>query len=313
MTIGRMAVLVLALAVWPAAAQKTTKANAAPGLEQQLRLAQSAQTAGETSQQFLTVDQPNAEKTKNEFDQLLNRYPPTVRGVFRQDPTLMTQPQYLTPYPALASFLGTHPEIALNPAFYLDGLGGNPWDRPQDHANRILGMWDDFEKFIFILCGFSVAIGLLTWLIRTFLDYRRWNRLSKVQTEVHTRLLDRFSSNEELMAYIATPAGSKFLQSAPISLDTGTSSKSMGAPLSRIMLSLQAGVVLAAAGIGLMVASQTIAERDAADPLHIFGVLAIALGAGFAVSAAVSYLLSQKLGLLDQAPQKRTVETPEAQ
>src|SRR3984885_14151843 len=217
----------------------------------------------------------------------------------------MTQPQYLAPYPALASFLSAHSEIALNPSYYLDGLGGNPWDRPEDHDGRIMRMWDDFEKFIFILCGFSVAIGLLTWLIRTFLDYRRWNRLSKVQTEVHTRLLDRFSSNEELMAYIATPAGSKFLQSAPISLDTGTSSKSMGAPLSRIMWSLQAGLVLAAAGIGLMVASQTIVDRDASDPLHIFGVLAIALGAGFAVSAAVSYLLSHKLGLLDQAPQKR--------
>jgi hypothetical protein len=294
MTIGRTAVLVLALAVWPAAAQKTQKSTAA------LEPAQ---------QQFAAIDQPNAEQTKREFDQLLSHYPPTVRGVFKQDPTLMAQQQYLAPYPALANFLTAHPEIALNPSYYLDGLGGNPWDRPRD----VLNMWDDFEKFVFILCGFSVAIGLLTWLIRTFLDYRRWNRLSKVQTEVHTRLLDRFSTNEEVMAYIATPAGSKFLQSAPISLDTGTSSRSMGAPLSRIMWSLQAGLVLAAAGIGLMVASQTIVERDASDPLHVFGVLAIALGAGFAVSAAVSYLLSQKLGLLDQAPQKRHAETPEAQ
>jgi hypothetical protein len=173
-------------------------------------------------------------------------------------------------------------------------------------------MWNDFEKFIFILTGFGVAITLLTWLIRTFLDYRRWNRLSKVQTEVHTRLLDRFSSNEELMAYIATPAGSKFLQSAPISLDTGTSSKSMGAPLSRIMLSLQAGLVLAAAGCGLMIASGRVGE-DAYLPLEIMGIFAAALGLGFAVSAAVSFVLSKKMGLLDQAPQKRPAESPEAQ
>lgn len=298
MTIGRTAVLLLALAVWPAAAQKAKKATAAPGPAQQ---------------EFAAVEQPDAQKTKNEFERLLDHYPPTVRGVFKQDPTLMTQPQYLTPYPALASFLSVHPEIALNPAYYLDGLGGNPWDRPQGRDDRVLGMWDDFEKFTFILAGFGVAIGLLTWLIRTFLDYRRWNRLSKVQTEVHTRLLDRFSSNEELMAYIATPAGSKFLQSAPISLDTGASSKNMGAPLNSIMWSLQAGLVLAAAGIGLMVASQTILERYASDPLHVLGVLAIALGAGFAVSAAVSYLLSQKLGLLDQSPHKRPTDSPEAQ
>ena len=298
MTIGRTAVLVLALAVWPASAQKTTKAPVLPASEQ--------------AEQFATVDQPDAERTKREFDQLLNRYAPTVRGVFKQDPTLMAQPQYLAPYPALASFLTAHPEIALNPAYYLDGLGGNPWDRPEDRDGRVMRMWDDFEKFIFILTGFSVAIGLLTWLIRTFLDYRRWNRLSKVQTEVHTRLLDRFSNNEELMAYIATPAGSKFLQSAPISLDTGTSSKSMGAPLNRIMWSLQAGLVLAAAGIGLMIASGRVGE-DVYLPLEIMGIFAAALGLGFAVSAAVSYVLSRKMGLLDPAPQKRTTESPEAQ
>jgi hypothetical protein len=297
MTIGRTAVLVLALAVWPAAAQKTQKVTAAPGPAQQ---------------QFAAVEQPDAERTKKEFERLLNHYPPTVRGVFKQDPTLMTQPQYLTPYPAMANFLSVHPEIPLNPGYYLDGLGGNPWDRPQGRDDRVLNMWDDFEKFTFILAGFSVAIGLLTWLIRTFLDYRRWNRLSKVQTEVHTRLLDRFSSNEELMAYIATPAGSKFLQSAPISLDTGTSSKSMGAPLTRIMWSLQAGLVLAAAGCGLMIASGRVGE-DAYLPLEIMGIFAAALGLGFAVSAAVSYVLSKKMGLLDPAPQKRTVESPEAQ
>jgi hypothetical protein len=155
-----------------------------------------------------------------------------------------------------------------------------------------------------------MAIGLLTWLIRTFLDYRRWNRLSKVQAEVHTRLLDRFNTNEELMAYIATPAGSKFLQSAPISLDTGT--RSMGAPLSRIMWSLQSGLVLVAAGGGLMLASGRM-DEDTYLPLEIMGIIAVALGVGFAVSAGVSYLLSQKMGLLDPAPQKRTIEPPEAQ
>jgi hypothetical protein len=298
MTIGRTAILVLALAVWPAAAQKTSKATAPADVE--------------SAKQFVSVEQPNADQTKRDFDQLLSHYPPTVRGVFKQDPTLMSQPQYLAPYPALANFLTAHPEVALNPVYYLDGLGNNPWDRSQGRGDRVLGMWDDFEKFIFILTGFTVAIGLLTWLIRTFLDYRRWNRLSKVQTEVHTRLLDRFSSNEELMAYIATPAGSKFLQSAPISLDTGTPSKGMGAPLSRIMWSLQAGLVLAAAGVGLMIASGRVGE-DAYLPIEIMGIFSAALGLGFAVSAAVAYALSKKMGLLDHAAPKRSIETPEAQ
>jgi len=264
--------------------------------------------------QFVTVEQPDAQQTKNEFEALLDRYPPTLRRVFKVDPSLLTQQQYLATYPALVSFLNSHPEVALNPAFYLGGLAGEGrgggFDAPADHRSQVLDIWDNFTKGILIFAGFGMAIGLLTWLIRTFLDYRRWNRLSKVQAEVHTRLLDRFSTNEELMAYIATPAGSKFLQSAPISLDTGT--RSMGAPLSRIMWSLQAGLVLAAAGGGLMFASGRM-DQDTYLPLEIMGIIAVALGVGFAVSAGVSYLLSQKMGLLDPAVQRRTIEPPEAQ
>jgi hypothetical protein len=283
----------MAMGVWPASAQRLQNGTLAPG----------------QSQQFVTVEQPDAERTKNEFEQLLNRYPPTLHRVFKQDPSLLTQEQYLHPYPALVNFLNTHPEIALNPAFYLDGLAGDETERRVDRFGRVVNEWDDFMKGFAIFAGFGMAIGLLTWLIRTFLDYRRWNRLSKVQEQVHTKLLDRFSTNDELMAYIATPAGSKFLQSAPISLDTG--SRGMSAPLNRIMWSVQAGLVLAAAGGGLMLASGRVGE-DAYLPLEIMGILAVALGAGFAISAGVSFLLSHKMGLLEPLSKKRPIDPPEA-
>ena len=207
--------LILALAFWPAvpaSAQKAQKATGAPG----------------RAQQAMTVEQPDAQRTKNEFQSLLNRYPPSLRGVFEQDPNLMTQDQYLAPYPALANFLNAHPEIALNPAFYLGERGGR-FDPPPDHTAQVINMWQRIMGNMVALCAFGLAAGLFIWILRTFLDERRWNRLSRVQAEVHTKLLDRFSTSEELMAYIATPAGSKFLQSAPITVGSG--SRSMGAPL----------------------------------------------------------------------------------
>jgi hypothetical protein len=219
----------------------------------------------------------------------------------------MASQQYIAPYPTLGAFLSQHPEIPLNPRFYV----GTPQEETRTSADRAFGIWDDFMKGVAVFAGFAMAIGLLTWLIRTFIDYRRWTRLSKVQSEVHTRLLDRFNTNEELMAYIATPAGARFLSSAPISLDTGSASRSMGAPLSRIMLSLQAGLVLAAAGVGLMLAGQTVSQLEAAEPLHILGIISIALGAGFAISAAASFLISKKLGLLEPSPRPRTLDLPE--
>ncbi len=279
-------VLGIALCAGPASAQKLSKKTSLEAVE--------------VSRQFVKVEEPDANRVRDEFSNLLNRYPPSLRKVFRDDPSLLSQEQYLAAYPALVSYLGEHPEIALNPVYYLGGLGEQPIDR----FGRVYNMWENLLRDLEVFSGFAIAIGLLTWLIRTFLDYRRWNRLSKVQTEVHTRLLDRFGTNEELMAYIATPAGSKFLQSAPISLDTGT--RSMGAPLTRIMWSLQAGLVLSAAGCGLMLASGRVGE-DAYLPLEIMGILALSLGVGFVASAAISYLLSHKMGLLD-APRR-----PEAQ
>jgi hypothetical protein len=282
----------LAIALWPASsalAQRPTAPAPAPFPVQ-------------------TVEQPDAERVRQEFADLLQHYPPSVRHVLREDPSLMTQQQYLATYPALSAFLSQHPEIPKNPSFY---IGTTQNEDRRTAADRTFDMWRDFVQGLVIFAGFGMAIGLLTWLIRTFIDYRRWSRLSKMQAEVHTRLLDRFNTNEELMAYIATPAGSRFLSSAPISLDTGTASRSMGAPLSRIMFSLQAGLVLAAAGVGLMLASQTVSQIEAAEPLHILGLISIALGTGFAVSAAASFLISKKLGLLEPAPRQRNLDIPE--
>src|ERR1035437_7135672 len=83
------AVLAMALGVGPVAAQKQQKTASAPV----------------PIQQFQALEQPDAQRTRTEFDRLLNRYPPTVRGVFRQDPNLLTQPQSLSVSPPLAAFL----------------------------------------------------------------------------------------------------------------------------------------------------------------------------------------------------------------
>ncbi|HVW08532.1 MAG TPA: hypothetical protein VHC90_08120 [Bryobacteraceae bacterium] len=289
-------IAVLAVVLWPASlatAQKNPKPEA---------------VVGPTPIQ--AVEQPDAERVKQELSDLLQRYPPSLRSVLRQDPSLMTNQQYMATFPALSAYLNQHPEIPRNPSFYVGTPG--PEFGPRTPDERTFDIWNRLLQALTIFAGFGMAIGLLTWLIRTFMDYRRWNRLSKVQAEVHTRLLDRFNTNEELMAYIATPAGSRFLSSAPISLDTGAASRSLGAPLSRIMLSLQAGVVLAAAGVGLMLSGQTVSLADAAEPLHILGLISISLGVGFAISAAASFLISKKLGLLEPPPQQRRIsELPE--
>jgi hypothetical protein len=125
--------------------------------------------------------------------------------------------------------------------------------------------------------------------------HRRWNRLSKVQFETHNKLLERFTSNDELLAYVQTPAGRRFLESAPIPLQEAP--LSIAAPLSRILWSVQAGIVLAVLGIGLLRVSGRFTD-EAAQVFTVAGALMFALGGGFVISAIAAYALSRKLGLL---------------
>lgn len=247
----------------------------------------------------------DAEATKQEQSALLDRLPPAVRRTLALDPALLTNASYLEPYPGLAAFIEAHPDILHNPSFYLGT--GDPY--PASADDRARRFWEDILGGLAALTGFGMGIGLLVWLIRTFLDYRRWSRLATVQATVHAKILDRFTQNEELLAYIQSPAGARFLQSAPIALDSAP--RSVGAPLGRILWSVQGGVVLIAAGIGLEVVSKRV-DEIAAQPLQAIGIIAIMLGLGFLVSAAASFFISRRLGLIEATPAIRPAQVPEA-
>jgi hypothetical protein len=246
-----------------------------------------------------SVEQPDAQRTIQELSELLERYPPALRGALAFDPSLLTNESYLSSYPALQSFLEAHPEVARNAAFYVGN--GNNVRFPRGESAEI---WRQVVDGIGVFGGFGMAIGVIVWLIRTIVDYRRWSRLARVQTDAHTKILDRFTANEDLLAYIQSPAGSKFLESSPIKLDAGP--RHVGAPLGRILWSLQGGLVLLAGGIGLHSVSGRLTD-ESAQPLRVLGVLGIAIGIGFVISAIISYLISQRLGLIESpstAPRK---------
>jgi hypothetical protein len=238
-------------------------------------------------------DRRNADETRDRLRQVIEQYSPSLFEVFRHDPSLLRNDQYLASYPGLAAFLQQHPEVGHNPGYF---VGEPQWSRNRDPRTATIDAWKETIEHFTIIGAFGLAAFVLTWLIRTFIDYRRWLRLTRIQTDAHTKLLDRLTSNEDLMAYIQSPSGRRFLESAPIALDGG-GSKPVSAPVSRILMSLQAGVVLVAGGFGFIFASGRAIE-DVGPGLFTIGVLAIAFGAGFFASAILAYGLSERLGLL---------------
>src|SRR3954466_8997544 len=67
----------------------------------------------------VSIEPPNAERTRGEINYLLTHYPPSVRNVLSIDPGLLSDETWLTQYPALANFLRSHPEVTRNPGYYI--------------------------------------------------------------------------------------------------------------------------------------------------------------------------------------------------
>ena len=168
------------------------------------------------------VDEQNASDTRERLRQVLDQYPPSVRLVLRCDPSLLAKPDYMATYPTLAAYIAQHPEVGHNPAFFMRGDcgsgGGGFGDTRSQAAISIENIFVGFE----FLLGFAFGFGALAWLIRSALDYQRWRHAMKIQTEAHTKIVDRLSSNEDLLAYIQSPAGQRYLNTstfAPATFD----------------------------------------------------------------------------------------------
>jgi hypothetical protein len=246
-------------------------------------------------------DMQRAEETRRQLERIMDAYSPALGQVLKLDPSLMSNGPYLAPYPELVLFLQGHPEVLRDPAYFLDFINIAPSQAqasPEAQTRwETMRMWRDFFFSITVFAGFAAAVLALGWLIRYIVGHRRWLRTVRLQSEVHGRLMERFTSNEELMAYIQSPAGRQFLQGLPAAPEIAAT-PAVAPPVNRILWSVQSGLVIGSAGAGLLVIREYLIE-EIAEVLLVFGVLGVSLGIGFALAAGASYILSQRLGLFD--------------
>jgi hypothetical protein len=262
--------------------------------------------------------------TQEQLIKLL-RLSPTLTSVVAHDPSLLSNQEYVSRNnPQLAQFLAAHPEVVRNPEFYLftrlDGQGGRRdqvlqravWpELPQSENNansynpnsslRIV------MDFLGPLLGVSVFFGALIWLIRQLSENRRWSRIFKLQSEVHGKLIDKFSSSQELAAYMETEAGRRFLEAAPIPVGFEKEQRVPNA-LARVLTPLQIGIVLVLLGLGCYLLRA--ASTDTNIPMLVLGTLALMPGLGFIISAGVTWVLAGRLGLMPENP-KAPVDSKE--
>jgi hypothetical protein len=156
--------------------------------------------------------------------------------------------------------------------------------------------FDRFMENFLPFLVFLVVTAAFLWILRLILDNRRWNRMVKVQTETHAKLLERFGSSQEMLAYMQSDAGKKFLE-APIF--EGQRRQVSALPFGRILWSVQVGIIAAFVGAGFLFLRGRISP-DADMGFEVFGTLTLTLGIGFLVSGGASYVLAKYFGLLER-------------
>ncbi|HUX45792.1 MAG TPA: hypothetical protein VMV57_13670 [Terracidiphilus sp.] len=242
-------------------------------------------------------------------EQLLHilRTSPTLTTVVSRDPSLLSDQAYVARNnPQLADFLTAHPDVARNPGFYLFSHLEHPDGQRDEALERAVwpdlmqvqprpSMWADFLSNLPPLLAFACFLVVLAWMIRVFLENRRWNRIFKLQSEVHTRLIDKFSSSQELAAYMETEAGRRFLEAAPIPVNLEPGQRVPNA-VARVLTPLQAGVVMVLLGIGFLLLRH--ASRELATPMLVLGTIVLMPGVGFILSAGITWALAARLGLM---------------
>lgn len=240
-----------------------------------------------------SANAPGAEPSEEQLDQArgeLDRFldsHPEIQGDVIGEPGRLADPNYIHDKPELQAFLDSHPLVKADPRAFISPAVWRFQNRRSD-TDELLSWFIPFT--VFICCLLAVL-----WVLRLVLENRRWNKSFRIHEEVHTKLIEKFASGQDLTAYMGSDAGRRLLEWTPPSIDTG--SRGVPAAASRILWSIQAGLVLGLVGVGLLLIRDRI--PDGVEPLLVFGTLGLTVGAGFIISSFVSYALSKHLGLMN--------------
>jgi hypothetical protein len=274
-----------------------------------LAVAQSRPATPPSTAAPIAAPAPNERDVATEQSELIRllRLSPTLTTVVSHDPSLLSNQEYVAHNnPQLAAFLAAHPEIARNPEFYLFSHLKHEDGQPDEALER--AVWPDvyrsqgppsgfgeFMRDLSPLLAFACALVALLWLTRVFIENRRWGRIFKLQSEVHGRLIDKFTSNQELALYMDSEAGKRFLEAAPIPVNLEPSQRVPNA-VARVLTPLQIGIVLVLLGIGMLSLRHASVDMDV--PMLVFGTVVLMPGIGFIISAGITWLLAARLGLM---------------
>lgn len=144
----------------------------------------------------------------------------------------------------------------------------------------------EYVAITIVICALA---GVTGWIISVIASSFRQMRSSRDLVNLHGKLLDRFSNSSELIAYLEGDAGRRFFESLTID---GRDS------ISRILNSMQAGLVLFLLGVGLVALRSTQDEAWLRQILLLAGTPTATVGAGLLISSFIAFRLCKSWGVM---------------
>ena len=140
---------------------------------------------------------------------------------------------------------------------------------------------------------FGVTIIIcVSWIAINIVKALKQRANTRTRAEIYSRLIDKFGTAPEFIAFLQSDAGLKFIEENAVQT---------GAPLGKILASLQIGVILTLLGIGVLVLGNIFGSSRGGDlyiALNIGGTAGLMIGVGFLISSAISYRLCKIWGIL---------------
>ncbi|MDX1582324.1 MAG: hypothetical protein R3338_01870, partial [Thermoanaerobaculia bacterium] len=130
--------------------------------------------------------------------------------------------------------------------------------------------------------------GFVFW---TFLKGRQIKRAKELQAEIQQKMLDRFGSSQDLIAFLQTSEGNRYLEKL--------AEQPVASPLERTLSSIRTGTIITFLSAGLVVTGAMLGHELSENGALILGLVGVFLGVGFLVSGFASQRLARQWGMIE--------------
>ena len=150
-------------------------------------------------------------------------------------------------------------------------------------------MLHHFMEDLLPIVVFPTLTLACAWVLIKIIAAFRHRANLRAQTDFHNRMMEKFSSADDFTVYLQSEAGRNFFENLGSEPTT---------PMTRIIISIQRGVILTMVGLGFFLTRFVIGTADSYSIMIIVSTILMTVGIGFLISSGISYWLAKTWGLI---------------